>query len=65
VQLADALQKANKDFEMMLYPQARHGIGGQHYLKLQLEFIRRTMAWRSNRRTAGVSRPVVAEKRSR
>lgn len=43
VQFADALQKANKDFEMMFYPQARHGIGGPHYLKLQLEFIRRTM----------------------
>ncbi len=43
VQLADALQKAGKEFEMMLYPQARHGIGGGHYLKLQLVFIRRTM----------------------
>jgi dipeptidyl-peptidase 4 len=43
VQLADALQKANKEFEMMFYPQSRHGIGGPHYMKLQLEFIRRTM----------------------
>lgn len=43
VQLADALQKAGKEFELMLYPQSRHGIGGQHYLKLQLEFIRRTI----------------------
>jgi dipeptidyl aminopeptidase/acylaminoacyl peptidase len=43
VQLADALQRAGKEFEMMFYPQARHGIGGAHYLKLQLEFIRRTM----------------------
>jgi dipeptidyl-peptidase 4 len=43
VQLADALQRANKDFEMMFYPQSRHGIGGQHYLRLQTEFIRRTM----------------------
>jgi dipeptidyl aminopeptidase/acylaminoacyl peptidase len=43
VQLADALQRNGKEFEMMLYPQARHGIGGPHYLKLQLEFIRRTM----------------------
>ena len=43
VQLADALQKNGKDFEMMLYPQSRHGIGGAHYLKLQLEFIRRTL----------------------
>ena len=43
VQLVDALQRAGKDFEMMFYPQSRHGIGSQHYLKLELEFIRRTM----------------------
>jgi dipeptidyl-peptidase-4 len=43
VQLVDALQRAGRDFEMMFYPQARHGIGGSHYLKLQLQFIRRTM----------------------
>ncbi|MFO0823113.1 MAG: S9 family peptidase [Gemmataceae bacterium] len=42
-QFVDALQRSAKDFEMMFYPQARHGIGGAHYLKLQLEFIRRTM----------------------
>jgi dipeptidyl aminopeptidase/acylaminoacyl peptidase len=43
VALADALQRANKPFEMMLYPRAQHGIGGPHFLKLQMEFIRRTM----------------------
>ena len=43
VQFADALQAAGKDFEMMFYPRSRHGIGGAHYLKLQLGFIRRTM----------------------
>jgi dipeptidyl aminopeptidase/acylaminoacyl peptidase len=43
VRLVTALQGANKEFEMMFYPQARHGIGGPHYLKVQLEFIRRTM----------------------
>ncbi len=43
VQLADSLQRSGKEFEMMFYPQARHGIGGAHYLKLQLEFILRTM----------------------
>ena len=42
-QFVDALQKANKDFELMFYPNARHGIGGAHYLKLQLSFIRRTL----------------------
>jgi len=43
VQLVDALQKAGKDFELMFYPEFRHGIGGAHYNKLQLDFIRRTM----------------------
>jgi dipeptidyl-peptidase-4 len=43
VQLADALQRAGKDFEMMFYPNARHGLGGGHYQKTRLEFIRRTM----------------------
>lgn len=48
VQLVDALQRAGKEFEMMFYPQARHGIGSQHYLKLQTEFIRRTMGVEKN-----------------
>ena len=43
VQLVDALQAANKDFEVMIYPRARHGIGGPHNQRLQLDFIRRTM----------------------
>lgn len=43
MQLAEALQKANKPFEMMLYPSARHGIRGQHYLRVQLDFIRRSL----------------------
>jgi dipeptidyl aminopeptidase/acylaminoacyl peptidase len=43
VQLADALQAAGKEFEMMFYPRSRHGIGSPHYLRLQLDFIRRTM----------------------
>ena len=38
---ADALQKANKPFEMMVYPPNRHGIGGAHYTHLQVDFIRR------------------------
>ena len=31
VRLVDALQRADKDFEMMIYPPSRHGIGGAHY----------------------------------
>ncbi|MFO0850494.1 MAG: DPP IV N-terminal domain-containing protein [Gemmataceae bacterium] len=42
-QLVDALQRANKDFEVMFYPRARHGIGGAHYQKLQLDFIKRAL----------------------
>lgn len=38
-----ALQRANKPFEMMLYPEARHGIGGRHYQRLQYDFITRTL----------------------
>jgi dipeptidyl aminopeptidase/acylaminoacyl peptidase len=43
LQLADALQKANKDFEIMVYPRARHGIGGAHYQRLMNEFMRRNL----------------------
>jgi dipeptidyl-peptidase-4 len=43
VQLVDALQAAGKEFEMMFYPRSRHGIGSPHYLRLELDFIRRTM----------------------
>ncbi len=30
-QLMNSLETANKDFDVMLYPLARHGIGGAHY----------------------------------
>jgi dipeptidyl aminopeptidase/acylaminoacyl peptidase len=43
VQLVDALQRSNKDFELMFYPQAKHGLGGPHYSKTQQDFIKRTM----------------------
>lgn len=46
VQFVDALQAAGKDFELMVYPRARHGIGSPHYQRLQLDFIRRTMGVR-------------------
>ncbi|HYH65671.1 MAG TPA: DPP IV N-terminal domain-containing protein, partial [Urbifossiella sp.] len=46
LRLVDALQQAGKDFELMIYPRARHGIGGPHFLRLQLGFIRRTMGVR-------------------
>lgn len=43
LQLAQELQRADRDFEMMIYPTSRHGIFGSHYQNLQLDFIRRTM----------------------
>jgi dipeptidyl-peptidase-4 len=43
LQFALALQKANKQFELMIYPQSRHGGFGQHHQRLQVDFIRRTM----------------------
>ncbi|HEX4614039.1 MAG TPA: S9 family peptidase, partial [Urbifossiella sp.] len=43
IRLVDALQSAGKDFELMVYPRARHGLVSPHYTRLQLSFIRRTM----------------------
>jgi dipeptidyl-peptidase-4 len=41
--LVEALERANKDFELMIYPSSRHRIRGAHYDRLQLDFIRRTL----------------------
>jgi dipeptidyl-peptidase-4 len=45
IQLAHELQKAQKPFEMMLYPQSRHGITDQalvkHMRTLMFDFVRR------------------------
>jgi dipeptidyl aminopeptidase/acylaminoacyl peptidase len=43
MRLVEALQAANKEFELMIYPGSRHGIFGSHYARLQLDFIRRTL----------------------
>jgi dipeptidyl aminopeptidase/acylaminoacyl peptidase len=43
LQLVRALQRADKDFELMVYPNARHGIRGRHYQRLILDFMRRTL----------------------
>jgi dipeptidyl-peptidase-4 len=43
MRLVEALQTANKDFELMIYPGSRHGVFSPHYSRLQLEFIRRTL----------------------
>lgn len=40
LKLARALQDANKQFEFMIYPGSRHGVGASHVRRLNLEFIR-------------------------
>jgi dipeptidyl aminopeptidase/acylaminoacyl peptidase len=52
MRLVEALQAANKDFELMIYPSSRHGIFGQHYNRLQLDFIRRTLGKPSPEKTS-------------
>jgi len=39
-QLMGALQRADRDFDVMVYPQSRHGIGGMHYSGLRVNFIK-------------------------
>jgi dipeptidyl aminopeptidase/acylaminoacyl peptidase len=41
--LAQALQRADRDFELMIYPGSRHGIGGRHYQRLVLDFMCRAL----------------------
>jgi dipeptidyl aminopeptidase/acylaminoacyl peptidase len=38
LQLVDALQRHNKQFQMMVYPDHRHGIHGDHYSRLTFDF---------------------------
>jgi dipeptidyl-peptidase-4 len=41
--LIDALERRDKDFELMVYPRNRHGIGGNHYQRLMLDFMARAL----------------------
>jgi dipeptidyl aminopeptidase/acylaminoacyl peptidase len=43
LQFADALQRAGKPFELMVYPRSRHGIVSPHYTRLQIDFITRAL----------------------
>lgn len=63
--LIRALQEANKPFEMMLYPDARHGIGGKHYQQLQIEFIMRTMLDKAAPSTEAATQPSGERRRRR
>jgi len=43
-QLISGFQRADKDFEVMVYPGSRHGIaGGKHYQRLMVNFLFKTM----------------------
>jgi dipeptidyl aminopeptidase/acylaminoacyl peptidase len=41
LELLSALQKANKEVEVMFYPQDRHGVGNRHSDRLMVEFMKR------------------------
>ncbi len=43
MRFVDELQKANKDFELMVYPRARHPILGTHYRRQLLDFMQRAL----------------------
>lgn len=46
LRMADAFQKENKPFEMMIYPQKTHGVTGkarQHLLRAFTDFLERTL----------------------
>lgn len=43
IKLVDALRKAEKQFDLFIYPGYRHGIFNKHYNRLVYEFIRDTM----------------------
>jgi dipeptidyl-peptidase-4 len=41
--LIDALERKEKDFEVMVYPRNRHGFGGKHYQRLMIDFMARSL----------------------
>jgi dipeptidyl aminopeptidase/acylaminoacyl peptidase len=43
LQLIGELQRADKDFEVMFYPQSRHGIFGKHVQRLIVDFMCRNL----------------------
>ncbi len=77
MRFVEALQDADKDFELMIYPSSRHGIFGPHYTRIQLDFIRRTLGDPKPQKTVspgevasstgakGSARPVVPRGRRR
>jgi dipeptidyl aminopeptidase/acylaminoacyl peptidase len=64
VQFILELQRANKDFEIMIYPLARHGIFGKHYQRLMVDFIRRTLSEPKENEKNGVTKAPKEGERS-
>jgi dipeptidyl aminopeptidase/acylaminoacyl peptidase len=43
MQLVQALQQADRPFEVMVYPRNRHGIGGKFHERVMIEFMKRAL----------------------
>jgi dipeptidyl-peptidase-4 len=43
IRLVRALEDAGKQFEFMVYPGSRHGVGGRHSRRMSVDFIRRVL----------------------
>ncbi len=43
LRLVDALTRANKKFDLIIYPSARHGFWGKHYRETTYQFILQTL----------------------
>src|SRR5262249_26145264 len=43
LQLVDALQRTDKEFEVMFYPRNRHGVGGKQHERMVLAFMKRIL----------------------
>ena len=65
LKLVRALQSANKQFEFMLYPGSRHGVGGNHNRTLVREFVQRTFGLEAPVATEPVTEPIQREPRPR
>ncbi len=50
MRLVEALEDANKDFELMIYPSSRHGIFGPHYTQAPARFHPADAGWNRSRR---------------
>ena len=52
MQLIKALQDADKSFEVMVYPEMKHGLHGTHYQRLKIDFISRVFELGAHQRSS-------------